>query len=364
MSGGGVLRAGQQVVSAAAIGGKVGVASGSGSIPSSLRAGLSPVGFDPATALSSAGRPTATWSSGTPRGRRRALDHDRAHPGAVQALAVSTTVARSPGAGRGGNHRRIGRGIAHDPRPRRARAGECGRSRSSRRRAAGFGRIDGPNAPWWVSDVAPSPPWSAAPGMVEACAFGPDGAVLARGGDDATVRLWDVASHESLAVLAGHTDLGPGSASAPMAAAWSRPGRTRPVILWDVDHRVGHRPPVADGERRLREGPRSACGRPRASARPSKGRSGVRDVDDASWVGAGMRPRRSAVHGSGTGAVPRWTANRTHGRLRRRAMNITSARQPHGDPALGGRSTHGSGFDRVLGRPCRPAGYDVDDTRC
>ena len=41
---------------------------------------------------------------------------------------------------------------------------------------------------------------------VMSVSFSPDGQTVASGGGDATVRLWDVASRQPIAVLEGHTD--------------------------------------------------------------------------------------------------------------------------------------------------------------
>src|SRR5436190_286177 len=42
-------------------------------------------------------------------------------------------------------------------------------------------------------------------GVVRAVAFAPDGKTLASGGDDGTVRLWDVAARSQVRELTGHT---------------------------------------------------------------------------------------------------------------------------------------------------------------
>ena len=41
--------------------------------------------------------------------------------------------------------------------------------------------------------------------MVRSVAFSPDGHVLASGGDDQTVRLWDIGAGQCLKILQGHT---------------------------------------------------------------------------------------------------------------------------------------------------------------
>ena len=52
-------------------------------------------------------------------------------------------------------------------------------------------------------------PWTATPVPSMAVAFSPDGKTVVSGADDSTVRLWDVASGQSLRTLDGHTDCCP-----------------------------------------------------------------------------------------------------------------------------------------------------------
>jgi small GTP-binding protein len=78
-------------------------------------------------------------------------------------------------------------------------------------------------------------------GTVNALSFMPGGAVLASAGSDGSVRLWDAATGESLAVVFGRGDAGPGLACHPRLArlacvARSAEGLTDSVIeLLDVD---------------------------------------------------------------------------------------------------------------------------------
>lgn len=71
-------------------------------------------------------------------------------------------------------------------------------------------------------------------GAVSSLAFSPDGKTLASGSDDMTIRLWEVASGNSLHVLQGHAD-------AVLSAAFSPDGKTlasgsddKTIRLWEV----------------------------------------------------------------------------------------------------------------------------------
>jgi WD domain, G-beta repeat len=68
---------------------------------------------------------------------------------------------------------------------------------------------------------------------VRTAAFSHDGALLATGGDDKTVRLWTIATNKQRAILRGHTDAIAfvALAGAKHAASVSKDGR---AILWDV----------------------------------------------------------------------------------------------------------------------------------
>jgi WD40 repeat protein len=70
-------------------------------------------------------------------------------------------------------------------------------------------------------------------GDVMGLAFSPDGRILASTGDDRVVRLWDLASARSLALLEDHTDGVRALAFSPDGGTLASAGNDRVVRLWD-----------------------------------------------------------------------------------------------------------------------------------
>ena len=69
---------------------------------------------------------------------------------------------------------------------------------------------------------------------VHTVAFSPDGATLASGGSDKTVRLWDVDTGKQVGTFIGHTQ-GPNSiAFSPDGAILASASDDKSVRLWDV----------------------------------------------------------------------------------------------------------------------------------
>ena len=69
---------------------------------------------------------------------------------------------------------------------------------------------------------------------VYSVSFSPDGATLASGSEDSTVRLWAVATGEPIATLEGHTD-GVNSVSfSPDGATLASGSEDGTILLWDV----------------------------------------------------------------------------------------------------------------------------------
>ena len=72
-------------------------------------------------------------------------------------------------------------------------------------------------------------------GGIWAVAFSPDGALLASGSDDRTIKLWDVATRRSLATLRGHTDWVWSVAFSPDGALLASGSEEYRVRLWDLN---------------------------------------------------------------------------------------------------------------------------------
>ena len=72
---------------------------------------------------------------------------------------------------------------------------------------------------------------------VESVSFSPDGATLASGSEDGTVRLWDVASRRNIATLEGHGDRVVSVSFSPDGATLASGSGDGTVRLWDVASR-------------------------------------------------------------------------------------------------------------------------------
>src|SRR6266568_4136914 len=69
---------------------------------------------------------------------------------------------------------------------------------------------------------------------IRTVAFAPNGAILASGGDDQTIRLWDTGTGECRFILEGHSNGVRSVAFSPTGAVLASGGDDRSVRLWEV----------------------------------------------------------------------------------------------------------------------------------
>ena len=70
--------------------------------------------------------------------------------------------------------------------------------------------------------------------VVNSVAFSPDGKTLASGSEDATIKLWDVASGKELRTLAGHSGCVDSVAFSPDGKTLASGSDDSTIKLWDV----------------------------------------------------------------------------------------------------------------------------------
>ena len=88
----------------------------------------------------------------------------------------------------------------------------------------------------WIYEVATSRALMLIPtaSEVNSVSFSPDGATLAAGSYDGTVKLWDVASGEPIATLEGHTSRVNSVSFSPDGATLASGSGDGTILLWDV----------------------------------------------------------------------------------------------------------------------------------
>ena len=95
------------------------------------------------------------------------------------------------------------------------------------------GALDGTVRLWAVATGEPIAPLEGHTDRVLSVSFSPDGATLASGALDGTVRLWAVATGEPIAPLEGHTDRVLSVSFSPDGATLAS-GAGGTILLWDV----------------------------------------------------------------------------------------------------------------------------------
>jgi eukaryotic-like serine/threonine-protein kinase len=98
-----------------------------------------------------------------------------------------------------------------------------------------YTRMDGMVAVADLHSGTVSVEWEAHPGRVLALALSPDNSLLATAGNDAVVRLWDMASYEEVARLKGHLD-------SVNVVAFAPDGKTMVTVTFDSDIKFWHIP--------------------------------------------------------------------------------------------------------------------------